>query len=272
MRRLVRTTDGAFLRDGAKTWALGKISDAEILEAVKPANLKIEAAITGDLLAPVSPTILMLMGMNFPSHSEEFGQPVPADPMMGPSSGTAVIRPGATVSRPEHAPDFVDYEGEVAIVIGKPCHNVSEVEAGEYVLGVTALIDLSLRDVLFRALLAMRSGKTSPTLGEAKTFPGAKPLGPELLLLDGADPRKLELDLKTHVNGKLKQTGNVREFIYSIPKIVSKASQLGPLEPGDLIGAGTPAGIGLVEGIFLEPGDKVAVTLGPLPPLEVTIA
>ncbi len=272
MRRLVRTTDGAFLRDGDATFPLGRISDAEVMEAVRPENLKAPAPITGDLLAPVSPATVLLMGMNFPSHSEEFGLPIPSDPMMGPSSGTSVVKSGSTVPRPDYAPDFVDYEGEVGIVIGKPCHDVSEAEAAECVMGVTGVIDLSLRDVLFRAMMAMRTKQPGPSLGDAKTFPGAKPLGPEVLLADGADLTSLDLDLKTYVNGKLKQTGNVREFIYSIPRIVSQASRTTALQPGDVISAGTPAGIGLVEGLFLEPGDKVEVTLGSMPPLTVTIS
>lgn len=272
MRRLLRTTHGAFLRDGDSIWRLGDIGDDEILSAVRPENLKDAGPVTGDLIAPVSPQTLLLMGMNFPSHSAEFGLPIPEDPVMGLSSGSSVIGPNATVPRPSEHPNFLDYEGEVAVVIGKACHNVTEAEAAQYVLGVTALVDLSLRDVLFRALSAMRSGKPGPALADAKTFAGSKPLGPELILIDDMDVTRLDLDLTTHVNGALRQTGNMREFIYSIPRIVAKASQISQLLPGDVIATGTPAGIGLVDGVFLQPGDKVEVTLGPLPPLAVTIA
>jgi 2-keto-4-pentenoate hydratase/2-oxohepta-3-ene-1,7-dioic acid hydratase in catechol pathway len=272
MRRLIRTTDGSFVRDGDATYALGHIGNADLVAAVQSAKLTKQAPITGDLLAPVAPTQLVLVGINYASHAAEVGMAIPDEPILGLSSGDAVVAQGATVAPPSDSPKFLDFEGEIAVVIGKACHKISESEAAAHVFGVTACIDLSLRDVLFKAIMAMRSGKDGPSLASAKTFPGAKPLGPELLLTDGADLTTLDLALTTHVNGKQRQLANARDMIFSIPRLVAAASALVPLEPGDVISTGTPAGIGMSVGLFLEPGDVVSVTLGSLDPLTVTIA
>jgi 2-keto-4-pentenoate hydratase/2-oxohepta-3-ene-1,7-dioic acid hydratase in catechol pathway len=272
MRRLIRTTDGSFVREGGATYALGQIGNADLMEAVDPARLITPAPISGDLLAPVAVRQLVLVGINYASHAEEVGMAIPDEPILGISSGDAVVTQGATVARPSANPDFMDYEGEIGVVIGKACHKISEAEAAAYVLGVTACIDLSLRDVLIKAIMAMRAGKEGPNLSDAKTFPGAKPLGPELLLTDGADLTALDLVLTTHVNGKQRQSANARDMIFSIPRLVAAASALVPLEPGDIISTGTPAGIGMAEGLFLESGDVVSVTLGPLEPLSITVA
>jgi 2-keto-4-pentenoate hydratase/2-oxohepta-3-ene-1,7-dioic acid hydratase in catechol pathway len=272
MRRLIRTTDGSFVRDGDATYALGHIGNADLVAAVQSAKLTKQAPITGELLAPVAPTQLVLVGINYASHAAEVGMAIPDEPILGLSSGDAVVAQGATVAPPSDSPKFLDFEGEIAVVIGKACHKISESEAAAHVFGVTACIDLSLRDVLFKAIMAMRSGKDGPSLASAKTFPGAKPLGPELLLTDGADLTTLDLALTTHVNGKQRQLANARDMIFSIPRLVAAASALVPLEPGDVISTGTPAGIGMSVGLFLEPGDVVSVTLGSLDPLTVTIA
>lgn len=272
MRRLIRTTDGSFVRDGAATYALGQIASADLAEATAQSRLTTQAAITGSLLAPVAAKQVLLVGINYASHAEEVGVGTPEEPMLGISSGESVVAQGATVLRPAANPDFMDYEGEIAVVIGKACHKISEADAASHVLGVTACIDLGMRDVLIKAIMAMRSGKDGPSLGEAKTFPGSKPLGPELLLTDGADLTALDLALTTHVNGVQRQSANARDMIFSISRLVAAASALVPLEPGDVISTGTPAGIGMAQGLFLEAGDTVSVTLGPLEPLTVTIA
>jgi 2-keto-4-pentenoate hydratase/2-oxohepta-3-ene-1,7-dioic acid hydratase in catechol pathway len=273
MRRLMRTSDGVFVRDGETTYILGQVPDADLFEAVKADKLSATGVVSGHILAPVIPDQLLLVGMNYESHGAEFGMPAPPVPIMGDSSGTAVVAQNSTVAPPADWNKFVDYEGEIAIIIGKTCEKVSEEDASQYVLGLTACIDLSLRDMLFKALLNMRKGKTDgPTMGDSKTFPGSKPLGPEILLTDGMDLRTLDLPLTTHVNGVQKQTGNASEMIFSIAKLVSHASQQKVLNPGDIISSGTPGGVGLAEGVFLEAGDVVEVTLGALEPLKVTIA
>jgi 2-keto-4-pentenoate hydratase/2-oxohepta-3-ene-1,7-dioic acid hydratase in catechol pathway len=271
MRRLLRTTSGVFLREGAKVLALGNIKDSELLEAVSAAQDFAEGAVDGDPVAPVTPAKLMLVGVNYQSHADEFGMAAPNEPLIGDSSGTAVVAPGSTVSPPAHHPNFMDYEAEMGIVIGRACENVSEAEASEYVLGVTPVIDLSLRDLLFKAIIAMRAQKEGPALAEAKTFPGSKPLGPEILLTSGVNLDSLDMPLTMRVNGELKQSGNVAEMIFKIPRLVSEASKKGPLAPGDVISSGTPAGVGMVDGNFLRPGDTLEVRLGSLAPLTITI-
>lgn len=271
MRRLLRTTSGVFLIDGDAVRALGAINDAELIDAEVAADGGATSTISGSVLAPVSPDKLILVGVNYKGHAEEFGMALPAEPMLGDSSGSAVVPNGAVVALPAHHPSFMDYEGEMGVVIGRPCENVSEAEAADYVLGVTPVIDLSLRDLLFKAILAMRSGKASPALGEAKTFPGSKPLGPELLLTRGMDLNALDLPLTTRINGEVKQSGNVADMIFKIPRLVAEASKKGALAPGDVISTGTPAGVGMVDGNFLKPGDAVEVRLGSLAPLAIRI-
>jgi 2-keto-4-pentenoate hydratase/2-oxohepta-3-ene-1,7-dioic acid hydratase in catechol pathway len=269
-RYLSRTTTGTFLRDGDKTYSLGDVSTDKLSEAILTAQA--EGTRTGTLLAPIAPTQIFIVGLNYPSHAKEVGQPIPGSPMLAPTSGDCATHSGAIVTRPADFPDFVDYEGEIGIVIAKHCHKVSAENALDYVLGLTACIDLGQRDQQFRAIMAMRAGKDGPSLTASKTFPGSKPLGPEIILLDGADPATLDLPLTTHVNGELRQTGHISELIFDVARLVSEASHLDPMKAGDVISSGTPAGIGLVDGIFLEAGDIVSVTLGELAPLTITIA
>jgi 2-keto-4-pentenoate hydratase/2-oxohepta-3-ene-1,7-dioic acid hydratase in catechol pathway len=272
MRTLIRTTDGYFLRSGRDTYALGYITADELMDVIAKGEYGPPVSVSGDLLAPASPEQVFLVGINYPSHAEEVGMDIPAEPIIGVASGGAVVAPDATVALPAEASEFVDYEGEVAVVVGRPLHNASEEEAAKAVLGYTACIDLSLRDVLIKAIMAMRSGTEGPSLTSAKDFPGAKPLGPELLLADGQDPAALDVPLLTHVNGKQRQTARTSDMIFNIPRLLANASAIAPLKPGDIIATGTPAGIGMPEGIFLQSGDRVSVTVGTLAPLQVTIA
>jgi 2-keto-4-pentenoate hydratase/2-oxohepta-3-ene-1,7-dioic acid hydratase in catechol pathway len=184
--------------------------------------------------------------------------------------GNAVVANGANILLPSEAPDFVDYEGELAVIIGRRCHEVDEKDASKYVLGVTACIDLSMRDEQFRGLLSIRAGNKDVNLGDAKKFNGSKPLGPEILLLDDGDVSALDLELTTHVNGELRQSGRTTELLFSISRLIAEASAKSPLEPGDIISTGTPAGVGMARGVFLEKGDRVDVRLGGMEPLSVT--
>jgi 2-keto-4-pentenoate hydratase/2-oxohepta-3-ene-1,7-dioic acid hydratase in catechol pathway len=271
MRTLLRTTDGYFLRDGADIYLLGDIAADQLMDVLSTNNHGEPVAITGDLLAPAIPGQIFLVGINYPSHAEEVGMDIPNEPIIGLANGSAVVAPGSVVTLPAAASDFVDYEGELAVVVGRPLHNASEEEAAKAVLGYTACIDLSLRDVLIKAIMAMRNGDESPTLASAKDFPGAKPLGPELILLGGQDPSSLDVQLLTHVNGEQRQAARTSEMIFSIPRLLANASAIAPIKPGDVISTGTPAGIGMPEGIFLKPGDKVSVTVGALTSLEITV-
>ena len=269
-RYLLRTTDGSFLRDGESIYVLGDVLADGLFDAI--AAKGVPGAVTGDTIAPVSPSQIVIVGLNYESHGDEVGMPKPEAPMMAAISGEFYTHQGAVVTRPAEYPDFLDYEGEIGIVIGKDCANVSVDDALGYVLGLTACIDLGQRDQQFRAFMAMRSGKLGPGMTDAKAFPGSKPLGPEIILLDGSDPSTLDLALTTHVNGELRQTGHISEMVFDVARLVADASHLVSLKAGDVISSGTPAGIGLTKGIFLEPGDEVAVKLGPLAPLTITVA
>jgi 2-keto-4-pentenoate hydratase/2-oxohepta-3-ene-1,7-dioic acid hydratase in catechol pathway len=275
MRRLVRTTAGYFVLDGTSITPVTASSPAELFAAVSPDAVKAIAsveALPGTILAPVSPETIVLVGLNYLSHATEMGLSPPTEIMSGPIPGVGVSANGSVLKIPESNPEQVDYEGEFAVVIGRDCSAVSEADAGQYVLGITPCLDMTMRDIQMQAIFAMRSGEPGPSMADAKSFPGSKPLGPEIILVDGADLTKLDLTLETRVNGEVRQSAHISEFIFSIPTLIAKISQTVALKAGDIICTGTPAGIGMATGGFLVAGDKVELKVGSTPTLAITLA
>ena len=271
MKTLFRTAEGAFVRDGAEVFALGPITDSELADAVarlSPALIGLESA-AGVPRLPVTPTRIVLVGLNYASHAAEIGAPAPTQLMFGAVPAAAAAPHGSEVSRPPSAPDQVDYEGEVGIVIGRAAANVSPAEAAGVVLGLTPVIDVSARDLQVAALAAKDQG---PTIAESKSFPNFKPFGPEILLTEGRPLEGFDLSLETRVNGETRQRGRTSELIFSLAEVVSTISRKIPLQAGDLICSGTPAGVGFASKRFLQAGDRVEVTLETLPTLSITLA
>jgi 2-keto-4-pentenoate hydratase/2-oxohepta-3-ene-1,7-dioic acid hydratase in catechol pathway len=275
MRRLVRTTAGYFVRDGDSVMAVHASSAAGLAAAVSPDALKGNAslaALPGTLLAPVSPETIVLVGLNYVSHVEEMGLSVPTEIMSGPIAGIGACANGSIVRIPASNPEQLDYEGEFAIVMARDCSAVAESDVGDYVLGIAPCLDMTLRDIQMQAIFAMRSGEPGPAMADAKSFLGSKPLGPEILLVDGADLTRLDLTLETRVNGDLRQSAHISDFIFSIPVLVAKISQTVALKAGDIICTGTPAGVGMATGGFLVAGDAIELQVGTSQALTVTIA
>ncbi len=271
MRTLTRTTDGYFLRDGARTMALGHLSAAQLADAAAAGGK--DAIVSGDPLPPTDPGQYMLVGLNYADHAAEGGAPVPDEPIMNaaPVKDSAVPS-GSTIARPAHAPDFLDYEIEVAIVIGRDIENGDEAEASKAILGLVPILDLSLRDVLFKAIVAMREKREGPAVIDAKVFTGSKPFGPEMLLWDDSMAAGLDLPLTLTINGKTRQSSTTANMIFSPTRLVAAGSKMTAFKAGDVICSGTPAGVGYVHGRFLGAGDTVVARLGQLRPLEVTIS
>ena len=205
-----------------------------------------------DLLAPVQrPGKIVCVGLNYRSHLAEIGEPAPEYPILFHKSATSLIGHQQAIVLPRVSRQ-VDYEGELAVVIGRRGKYISEREALSYVAGYSCANDVSAHDIEFRTS-QWTSGKMLDTFC---------PLGPVLLTRDEVpDPGFLRL--RTILNGQTVQDARTSDMIFSVPFLISYISSLATLEPGDLILTGTPAGIGCNQQpqVFLQPGDHVSVQI-----------
>jgi 2-keto-4-pentenoate hydratase/2-oxohepta-3-ene-1,7-dioic acid hydratase in catechol pathway len=215
------------------------------------------------LLAPVLPRKFLGIGLNYADHIAESGMEAPEFPVFFNKQSTCVVGPGDDVHMPRVS-SLLDYEGELAIVIGQRCRHVSEEHAAEVIAGYTITNDLSVRDWQLR----------TPTMTLGKSFDTHGPLGPWVVTADElGDPHSLSI--KTWVNDELRQDGNTSEMIYDCFQQVAHLSEAFTLEPGDVIATGTPAGIGAVRQPFpeglLKVGDVVRVEIEGIGTLENTV-
>jgi 2-keto-4-pentenoate hydratase/2-oxohepta-3-ene-1,7-dioic acid hydratase in catechol pathway len=164
--------------------------------------------------------------------------------------------PGAVVDLPAHSVQ-VDYEGEVAIVIGRRMHEASPGDAWAHVAGISAANDVTARDVM--------AATGNPTL--AKSFPGFGAIGASVLALSSVDTPD-GIPVRTWVNGQLRQESTTAELIFRVPDLLAHISRYCALEPGDVVLTGTPAGTGQDRNEFLRPGDVVEVSVGNVLPLR----
>ena len=212
------------------------------------------------LLAPVQPRKFLGIGLNYADHIAESGMEAPEFPVFFNKQSTCVVGPGDDVHMPRVS-SLLDYEGELAIVIGQRCRHVSEEHAADVIAGYTITNDLSVRDWQLR----------TPTMTLGKSFDTHGPLGPWVVTADElGDPHSLSI--KTWVNDELRQDGNTSEMIYDCFQQVAHLSEAFTLEPGDVIATGTPAGIGAVRQPFpeglLKVGDVVRVEIEGIGTLE----
>ncbi len=212
--------------------------------------------VTGKLLAPVSPIDILCIGLNYRRHAEESGAAIPKYPVMFMKTTTSVQNPGDPIVLPEKLKsNKVDYECELAVVIGKTCHNVSKENALEYVLGYTCANDVSARD------WQKHGGGGQWCRG--KTFATFCPLGPFLLTADEI-PNPNSLTIKTTLNGEVLQDWNTDDMIFDVPALIEFLSGSTVLAPGTVILTGTPHGVGFARDpqIYLKHGDSVSITVG----------
>ncbi|BAU27838.1 5-oxopent-3-ene-1,2,5-tricarboxylate decarboxylase/2-hydroxyhepta-2,4-diene-1,7-dioate isomerase [Aneurinibacillus soli] len=205
-------------------------------------------------LAPVEPTKIIAMHLNFPSRIEAFGIKDPRWPsyFMKPLSSLAGHR--AEVARPRNT-QYLNYEGEIALVIGKKAKGVSREEAWDYIAGYSPVIDYGLHD--FRT-------SDAGSMLRVKGQDGFCPMGPTLIPAHEVDPHNITV--RTYVNGKVAQEGNTGTFKFSFDYIIADLSRLITLEPGDVILTGTPANSRPVQ-----PGDVVEVEIEGYPRLTTTV-
>jgi 2-keto-4-pentenoate hydratase/2-oxohepta-3-ene-1,7-dioic acid hydratase in catechol pathway len=191
------------------------------------------------VLAPVEPSKIVCVGLNYKDHAAEQNKPVPPEPLLFIKPSTAVIGQGAPIQVPLWA-GRIDHEAELALVIGKPAFKVRANRAHEHILGVTALNDVTAREMQNK----------EPQYTRCKGFDTFAPIGPCIAVgLDGRD-----LQVRGYVNGDLRQDSRTREFIFTIPEMVEYISSVMTLLPGDVIATGTPSGIGPIK-----PGDQVTI-------------
>lgn len=195
-----------------------------------------------DLLpVPVRPTKILCVGRNYAEHAAELGHEVPAEPLIFMKPPSSLIGAGEAIVLPTLS-ERVDFEGELAVVIGRRCRHVAEADAMGVIGGYTILNDITARD------LQKKDGQWA----RAKGFDTFAPCGPVVVPADQLDPRDLEI--KTIVNGEVRQSGRTSQFIFSIPRVIAYLSRAMTLEEGDVISTGTPSGVGP-----LKPGDTVEV-------------
>ncbi|MGZ4125619.1 MAG: fumarylacetoacetate hydrolase family protein [Actinomycetota bacterium] len=191
------------------------------------------------LLAPVLPSKVVCVGKNYAAHAAEFGGEVPEEPLIFLKPSTSVIGPGDTIPLPSIS-RRVDYEGELAVVIGRLARSVRAEEAFRYILGYTCANDVTLRD------LQKKDGQWT----RAKGFDGSCPLGP--WIATDVDPN--DAPIETRVNGEVRQSATTADLIFGVATVIEYVTTFMTLLPGDVLLTGTPEGVGK-----LEPGDRVEV-------------
>ncbi len=195
-----------------------------------------------DLLAPVTPGKIVCVGRNYRDHARELGNEVPREPLLFFKPVSALLEPGGVVRMPEVA-ERVDFEGELALVVGRRARKLRPTDDWRaHIRGYTLANDVSARD------LQKKDGQWT----RAKGFDTFCPVGP--LVSDEIDPENVTLE--TRVNGELRQHGSTRDFIFPINELLSYITATMTLEPGDLVLTGTPAGVGP-----LQAGDVVEISV-----------
>jgi 2-keto-4-pentenoate hydratase/2-oxohepta-3-ene-1,7-dioic acid hydratase in catechol pathway len=202
--------------------------------------------------APVPrPGKIICIGLNYRDHAAESKMPIPEKPVSFAKFSTTVIAPGEPVVLPSTSQQ-VDYEAELAVVIGRRAKHVSAARAYDYVLGYTAFNDVSARDFQFSDGQWQR-GKSCDTFA---------PMGQTIVTTDTiTDPHKLSIKLV--LNGETMQDSNTDQLIFGVPALIEFLSQSITLEPGDVIATGTPPGVGFARNppVFLKPGDRMEVLI-----------
>lgn len=237
MVRLYRIDHGGTPRYAAEREGQWRLVDGDIFgefregEDLPPDGLR--------LLAPVAPSKIVCVGLNYKGHAAEQEKPLPLEPLIFMKPSTAVIGPGEPIEVPAWA-GRVDHEAELGLVIGRPTYRVKMNRAHEHVLGLIAVNDVTARE------LQSKDGQYT----RCKGFNTFAPIGPCIAVgLDGHD-----VQVRGYVNGNLRQDSRTRELIFTIPELIEFISSVMTLLPGDIISTGTPSGVGPIR-----PGDQVTV-------------
>jgi 2-keto-4-pentenoate hydratase/2-oxohepta-3-ene-1,7-dioic acid hydratase in catechol pathway len=226
--------------------------EGDIYNSPRLTNRKVSPA---KLLTPVEPKIILCIGLNYKRHATESGLSAPQFPILFMKGANAAQNPGDPILIPTHLrSDEVDYECELALVIGKPCKNVSRANALDYVLGYTCANDVSARDWQIK--------KGGGQWCRGKCFDTFAPLGPCLVTRDEI-PNPNALRLRTILNGETVQDWNTSDMIFDVPALIEFLSGSTTLLPGTVILTGTPHGVGMASKPprWLKSGDTVTIEI-----------
>ncbi|HWD92134.1 MAG TPA: fumarylacetoacetate hydrolase family protein [Verrucomicrobiae bacterium] len=214
-----------------------------------------EKAEVSQVLAPIEPTGIICIGLNYRKHAEETGARFPEYPVVFFKGVNTLQHPGEPIQIPRHLrSDEVDYECELAVVIGRRCKNVNRADALNYVLGYTCCNDVSARDWQIKR----GGGQWS----RGKTFDTFSPLGPALVTADEI-PNPNSLGIRTIVSGRVMQDWNTNDMIFNVSALIEFLSGSTTLLPGTVILTGTPHGVGMAQKPprWLQPGDSVSIEI-----------
>jgi 2-keto-4-pentenoate hydratase/2-oxohepta-3-ene-1,7-dioic acid hydratase in catechol pathway len=237
------------LVEGRPQWLMARGDEAFLLpEGPYDANLMLGRRIGVvdelHLLAPAAPTKIIGIGRNYVAHAAEHGVEVPKEPLLFLKPPSSVLDPGGVIVSPALS-ERVEYEGELALVIGRRCKDVAEAEAWACVLGLTCGIDVTARDIQ----------RADPQWTRGKGFDTFCPLGP-WITAGLSEAQAAALRLETRVNGDLRQQASTGEMVFPPARLIAYITQVMTLEPGDVILTGTPEGVGR-----LVAGDRIEVSI-----------
>jgi len=241
-----KAVDGAWCPDGLIRRVAGDVLTSPDLT---------DEVISGQLLAPIIPRDIFCIGLNYGEHAKETNSEIPDHPILFMKGVNSVANPGQPIQLPRRLrSDKVDYEAELAIVIGKAAKNVRRDFAMEYVMGYTCANDVSARD--------WQKHAGGGQWVRAKSFDTFCPLGPAIVTADEI-PNPNALSIKTILNGKVMQDSNTADMIFKVGELIEFLSASTTLLPGAIILTGTPAGVGMgrTPPVWLQPGDTVTVEI-----------
>ena len=258
----IETNDGPHFalvetRSG-QDWLTGLLGEQDLPEARWDAgsSVKFEAMPMAQaaLLVPVVPSKIICVGRNYREHAAELGNEVPKEPLLFLKPPSSLLRPGGIIRYPALS-TRVDFEGELAIVIGKRARNLrTDEDVRTCIRGYTIVNDVTARDLQ----------KSDGQWTRGKGFDTFCPVGP--IVSDEIDAVRDAVNIRTHLNGTLKQNGNTRDFLFGIPELLRYITAFLTLEAGDLIPTGTPSGVGP-----MQHGDTVTVSIDGLGSLTNTV-
>lgn len=222
----------------------------DLLDADVDENGRVHVDDASYLPVVPEPGKIFCVGLNYHSHIGETGRDIPTYPVLFTKFASNLIGHGAPIALPPESSQ-VDYEAELAIVIGAAARRVKRADALEYVLGYTIANDITMRDFQYK----------THQWTQGKAWDRCTPLGPMLVTADAVDPAAL--DIRLRLNGTELQSSNTRHLIFDVQRLIEVISEFTVLLPGDVILTGTPGGVGFRRDpqIFLQPGDEVEVEI-----------
>lgn len=217
-----------------------------------------------ELLPPVTnPGVILSCGVNYRNHIKEMNGTAPPEPVSFVKSVTALNASGSPIVLPRDYPDMVDFEGELCVVIGKPCHKIERRDALTYVAGYTLANDVSARDWLVPQVVNGVAVTTDQAVFRnvlGKQYPTFCPLGPAIATCDEI-PDPNDILLETYLNDQVMQSTNTNDMVFDVANLITFFAQFYKFMPGDIITTGSPSGVGFGRNpkIFMRPGDVVSV-------------